>query len=603
MYACSDIVGVDMQPQRGASPENALFFLFFIFVGSLFVLQLFIGVTVDSYNRNAQPVLLTQQQQQWADVKTTINSLRCIKMPKCPPEPVPGKDGTPVGTMASYWHSWRVFCFDVAVDCNCGSETRCKRVFKRRWHSIHSRFDTVVLVCILLNMVIMCTKFKGQPDYWSDDVSNPGVLWYAGIVFAFIFFVECIVKMSGLGLARYFVDPWNRFDFSVVVLSTVFSFPWGGGQAVDSISAIARILRIMRIARVFRKHAGLYTILSTLASSFWQLVNISALLFMVMYVFAIMGTELFADLRWGYYINADANFDSFSSSILLLWRVLTFNWVGLMWDAWAFDFETECTYLDSDTRTDCGSILAPLYFISFLIIATLMMLNVLLAIIIENFQLMYSLQACPINHQSLLRYNRVWQMYDADANGYIAVADLRSFLVDLASPLGVPPVTATRPLASSDGSPEDKEDQHDEWMRQQRLALTVYYSIKANVRTQGVVVQGKGLPYRGLAIMLSSWVLGGVCMLGDTRAKFERLWDRAEDMTDEMLAVDTISAFLRTGARWFRVKRLGAKERLDLAQGGTLGGGSPEGGLQIDASSFAGDEGMYVSPGDRYGSA
>ena len=74
------------------------------------------------------------------------------------------------------------------------------------------KFDIVIMIVIMLNMLTMCLEHEGQSPTYTT------VLYYINLFFIVVFTIECVMKLVGLRL-YYFKIPWNVFDFVVVVLS------------------------------------------------------------------------------------------------------------------------------------------------------------------------------------------------------------------------------------------------------------------------------------------------------------------------------------------------------------------------------------------------
>ena len=58
MADASDVAGVNQQPQREASQYNTIFFVFFVLVGSFFILNLIVGVIIESFQKLRNKVRL-----------------------------------------------------------------------------------------------------------------------------------------------------------------------------------------------------------------------------------------------------------------------------------------------------------------------------------------------------------------------------------------------------------------------------------------------------------------------------------------------------------------------------------------------------------------
>lgn len=89
-------------------------------------------------------------------------------------------------------------------------------------------------------------------------------------------------------------------------------------------------------------------------------------------------------------IGRRANFESPVKGVAMLFRIVT----GEDWNKIMHDCMVQppyCTAADNYWETDCGNFTASLiYFCSFYVIITYIMLNLLVAIIMENFSLFYS---------------------------------------------------------------------------------------------------------------------------------------------------------------------------------------------------------------------
>ena len=98
---------------------------------------------------------------------------------------------------------------------------------------------------------------------------------------------------------------------------------------------IARLMRALRVAKLVKSVKGVLRLLDTLISSIPALANVSALLFLVLFIYTVLGMHLFARLSvndsyfYGMY-NRNANFKSFHSGILMLFRMSTGElWCGV----------------------------------------------------------------------------------------------------------------------------------------------------------------------------------------------------------------------------------------------------------------------------------
>jgi hypothetical protein len=184
-------------------------------------------------------------------------------------------------------------------------------------------FDRVIMAAILGNLLVMACNHYGATPEWEL------IFYWANIFFTFVFAAECLLKLVGLGVRQYFDNMWCRFDF-LLVLGSIASLV----ASLGGLGALFRIFRIGRVLRLVRFSPGLSRLLRTLIISLPSLGNVAGLLFLVIYVFAIIAMNLFSGMRYGglnFFNRNDANFDSFHISYMLLFRAMTGeNWNGCM---------------------------------------------------------------------------------------------------------------------------------------------------------------------------------------------------------------------------------------------------------------------------------
>jgi hypothetical protein len=103
-----------------------------------------------------------------------------------------------------------------------------------------------------------------------------------------VYTVEFVVKLLGLGFRGYVQSPWNIFDGLLVLGS------WALTPVKEKrLAMMGRVFRIGRVFRMIKKAKGLRILFKTLVLSLPALGNITLLLFLVFFVFAVLGIQLF----------------------------------------------------------------------------------------------------------------------------------------------------------------------------------------------------------------------------------------------------------------------------------------------------------------------
>ncbi|CAN0277135.1 unnamed protein product [Pylaiella littoralis] len=409
MYAAVDATDVDMQPIRDKNVMIVWFFMLFILIGSYLVMNLFVGVIIDNFNKmkskaEGDGVLVTEEQQSWIKTQHMTQRLRPLKRVTLP--------GDPVG-------DW---CYKV---------------------SLHKWFDASVMICIVLNTIVMAMQFFGQGNVYTRCIEG------TNYTFSFIFTIEAIVKILAFRRA-YFIDPWNRFDLFIVIGTNLgLAMLWMTGRSYGSISTIIRTFRIGRVLRLVRGLESMAQLFNTLLLTLPSLGNVGALLFLQFFIYAVMGVQLFATVGLRGAVDEQANFQTFWGSMVLLLRFSTGeNWNGFMYDMVADreDCEPQPVY-DPDmcgftSRANCiplngcGSWSIFPYMISFTLTITYVFMNLFIGVILDGFDAASASDHDIITQDDFARFANHWAQYDPHATCLIPVQALHEFLQCLFAPWG-----------------------------------------------------------------------------------------------------------------------------------------------------------------------
>jgi hypothetical protein len=120
--------------------------------------------------------------------------------------------------------------------------------------------------------------------------------------------MEAMIKLIGYG-RRYFLEPWNVFDF-IVSLASLIGIILESTLNVSGVSStnIIRSFRVILIFKIFKKQKSLKTIFETFIITLPAMINVGGLLLLIVYIYAVLCMNLFADIKFNTYITDNSNF-------------------------------------------------------------------------------------------------------------------------------------------------------------------------------------------------------------------------------------------------------------------------------------------------------
>ncbi|XP_040460369.1 sodium channel protein type 1 subunit alpha [Falco naumanni] len=405
MYAAIDSRDVLMQPKYEDNLYMYLYFVIFIIFGSFFTLNLFIGVIIDNFNQQkkkfgGQDIFMTEEQKKYYNAMKKLGS-------KKPQKPIP-RPG----------NKFQGMVFDFVTQ---------------------QVFDISIMILICLNMVTMMVETDDQ----SEEMEN--ILYWINLVFIVLFTGECVLKLISLR-HYYFTIGWNIFDFVVVILSIVGMFLAEMIEKYFVSPTLFRVIRLARIGRILRliKGAkGIRTLLFALMMSLPALFNIGLLLFLVMFIYAIFGMSNFAYVKREAGIDDMFNFETFGNSMICLFQITTSaGWDGLLapiLNSGEPDCDPNKAHPGSSVKGDCGNpSVGIFFFVSYIIISFLVVVNMYIAVILENFGVATEESAEPLSEDDFEMFYEVWEKFDPDATQFMEFEKLSDFAAALEPPLHLP---------------------------------------------------------------------------------------------------------------------------------------------------------------------
>nr|XP_043065870.1 sodium channel protein para isoform X41 [Drosophila bipectinata] len=223
--------------------------------------------------------------------------------------------------------------------------------------------ELFITLCIVVNTMFMAM------DHHDMNKEMERVLKSGNYFFTATFAIEATMKLMAMSPKYYFQEGWNIFDFFIVALSLLEL----GLEGVQGLSVL-RSFRLLRVFKLAKSWPTLNLLISIMGRTMGALGNLTFVLCIIIFIFAVMGMQLFGK---NYHDHKDRfpdgdlprwNFTDFMHSFMIVFRVLCGEWIESMWD---------CMYV--------GDVSCIPFFLATVVIGNLVVLNLFLALLLSNF--------------------------------------------------------------------------------------------------------------------------------------------------------------------------------------------------------------------------
>ncbi|XP_054849657.1 voltage-dependent T-type calcium channel subunit alpha-1H [Eublepharis macularius] len=356
MYDGLDAVGIDQQPSQNHNPWMLLYFISFLLIVSFFVLNMFVGVVVENFHK------CRQHQEAEEARRREEKRLRRLEKKRRSKEIYMSE-----AQRRPYYADYSPVRKHIHTLCTS--------------HYL----DLFITFIIGVNVITMSMEHFNQPKSLDE------ALKYCNYLFTIVFVVEAVLKLVAFGLRRFFKDRWNQLDLAIVLLSimgiTLEEIEMNAALPINpTIIRIMRVLRIARVLKLLKMATGMRALLDTVVQALPQVGNLGLLFMLLFFIYAALGVELFGKLDCSEDnpcegLSRHATFNNFGMAFLTLFRVSTGdNWNGIMKDTLR-----ECHRDDKHCLTYLP-IISPVYFVTFVLIAQFVLVNVVVAVLMKHLE-------------------------------------------------------------------------------------------------------------------------------------------------------------------------------------------------------------------------
>uniref|UniRef100_A0A8B9W001 Voltage-dependent L-type calcium channel subunit alpha n=1 Tax=Anas zonorhyncha TaxID=75864 RepID=A0A8B9W001_9AVES len=397
LYRSIDSHMEDVGPIYNHRVEISIFFIIYIIIIAFFMMNIFVGFVIVTFQE--------QGEQEYKNCELDKNQRQCV---------------------------------EYALKARPLRRYIPKNQYQYKvWYVVNSTyFEYLMFVLILLNTICLAMQHYGQSCMFKEAMNILNML------FTGLFTVEMVLKLIAFKPKGYFSDPWNVFDFLIVIGSIIDVILSETNVKENSRISITffRLFRVMRLVKLLSRGEGIRTLLWTFIKSFQALPYVALLIVMLFFIYAVIGMQVFGKIALNdtTEINRNNNFQTFPQAVLLLFRCATGEaWQEIMLACLPdkkCDPESEPA---NSTEADhsCGSSFAVFYFISFYMLCAFLIINLFVAVIMDNFDYL-TRDWSILGPHHLDEFKRIWAEYDPEAKGRIKHLDVVTLLRRIQPPLG-----------------------------------------------------------------------------------------------------------------------------------------------------------------------
>ncbi|CAG8953256.1 hypothetical protein HYFRA_00003459 [Hymenoscyphus fraxineus] len=393
MSAAESIVGPGLQPQFQTSQGNAVFFVIFNILATVFILTLFISVFMRNYTEQTGVAFLTAEQRSWLELRKLLKQVSPSKRPST--------------TATSNWKDW---CY--------------KRAVRK-----HGRWQRCVTIALVLHLIILLVEYYPEPAGW-DTARN-----FVFLAFTAFYLANIMVRIIGLSWSRFRRSAWDVFSIVAVVGTLISTIVLLMDIKKQLYIQLHKLFLVSIVLLLIPRNDALDQLFKTAAASLTNIGNLLATWFVFFLVFAIAMTQTFGLTRFGSQETGNLNFRTVPKALILLFKMST----GEGWNEIMEDFAgVEPPFCHKDTtsffNSDCGSTnWARALFIAWNILSMYIFTSLFVSLIYESFSYVYqhSSGLGKVSREEIRRFKQAWATLDPEGTGFITKEQFPRLLGEL----------------------------------------------------------------------------------------------------------------------------------------------------------------------------
>ncbi|CAK7567807.1 MAG: calcium channel protein [Sporothrix epigloea] len=380
-FQAQSVTGIGMQPQSGAAQGNALFFVAFNLLATVFVLTLFISVFMRNYTEQTGVAFLTGDQRAWLELRKLLRQISPSK--------------------TSYDES----------------KNRLKKWCHKRAIEKHGKWYLGITIVLVLHLVLLILEYSTEPDWWTTTRD------YIFLLFTLFYMANISIRIVGLGWSRFRRSSWDVFSMCAVAGAFATSILFLAKPGQDTFIQLHKFFLVAIVLLLIPRNDALDQLFKTAAASVTTIGSLLATWLVFFLVFAIAMTQSFSLTRFSSQETNNINLRTVPNALILLFRMSC----GEGWNQIMEDFAGVepplCVEASTFFGSDCGSTAwARVLFIAWNIISMYIFVNLFVSLIYESFSYVYQRSSglAEINRDEIRRFKEAWRSVDPDGTGFIS---------------------------------------------------------------------------------------------------------------------------------------------------------------------------------------
>lgn len=383
-FATQAITGKGLQPEDGppySAQGNALFFVVFNLLATVFVLTLFISVFMRNYTEQTGVAFLTAEQRSWLELRKLLRQIS------------PSKSAYDDSTS-----KWKMWCH--------------KRAIEKR-----GKWYMAITTVLVFHLILLLTEFNDEPAWWTHAKE---VMF---LMFILIYITNIVVRIVGLGWTRFRKSSWDLYSLVAVTGAFSTSILFLTNREQTTYIQVHKFFLVALVLLLIPRNDALDQLFKTAAASLTTIGSLLATWLVFFLVFAIALTQTFSLTRFGNEEDANVNLRTVPHALILLFRFSC----GEGWNEVMEDFAQIkppfCVEGPNFYDSDCGSTAwARVLFVAWNIISMYIFVSLFVSLIYESFSYVYQRTSglAVVDREEIRRFKEAWRSVDPSGTGFIS---------------------------------------------------------------------------------------------------------------------------------------------------------------------------------------